>query len=64
MGHNSFTQAADFVKYLVDSDEALGVHVDAALFQEACCRNTSCRRRDIHSKRGRFIICCDYMSLK
>ncbi len=33
-----------FVKYLVDSDEALGVHVDAALLQEACRRNTSCRR--------------------
>lgn len=32
--------------YLVDSDEALGVHVDAALFQEARCRNTSCRRGD------------------
>lgn len=38
--HNS----VDSLNHLVDGDEAFRVHVDAALLQEACCRNTSCRR--------------------
>lgn len=45
-GNNWITPAVDLAKYLVDRDEAFGVHVDAALFQETCCRNTSCTRGD------------------
>lgn len=33
----------DIFSHLVDSNEASAVHMDAALLQEACRRNTSCR---------------------
>lgn len=51
---STFKQVFCLAKHLVHSDEALGVQVDATLFQKTSCRNASYKRGRTSARYIRF----------